>query len=248
MYNLGLVSVSFRSHTPEEILAAMRESGLSAVEWGSDIHAPATDGEKTAHIARLQSEYGIRCCSYGTYFRMGVQKPEEIYPYIRAAKQLGTDIIRIWCGNRSPVKYTEEEKRSLFDEALHLTEIAENEKVTLCLECHIGTWTETAEAALELMQLTASPHFRMYWQPNQFRSRDENLRSAEALAAYTHHIHCFHWIENSKLPLAKGIDIWREYLSRFQGEHHVLLEFMPDGLLSTLEVEAKTLKNIVKGL
>ena len=37
---LGLVSVSFRGHTPREILEEMKKVGLSCIEWGSDVHAP----------------------------------------------------------------------------------------------------------------------------------------------------------------------------------------------------------------
>ena len=40
MYSSGLVSISFRSHTPDEILRAAAESGLTQIEWGSDVHAP----------------------------------------------------------------------------------------------------------------------------------------------------------------------------------------------------------------
>ena len=39
-YHLGVVSVSFRQHTPEEILEATRAAGLSYIEWGSDVYAP----------------------------------------------------------------------------------------------------------------------------------------------------------------------------------------------------------------
>ena len=35
--NLGLCSISFRKHTPEEILRAMKEVGLSVIEWGSEL-------------------------------------------------------------------------------------------------------------------------------------------------------------------------------------------------------------------
>ena len=40
-YSLGLVSVSFRKNTPKEILEAVKEAGLSCIEWGSDAHAPS---------------------------------------------------------------------------------------------------------------------------------------------------------------------------------------------------------------
>ena len=35
--NLGLCSISFSKHTPEEILRAMKKVGLSVIEWGSEL-------------------------------------------------------------------------------------------------------------------------------------------------------------------------------------------------------------------
>ena len=48
-YRLGLVSVSFRPHTPEDILKAMQCAGLNYIEWGGDVHVPHGD-EKTARV------------------------------------------------------------------------------------------------------------------------------------------------------------------------------------------------------
>jgi len=53
-YNLGLVSITFRDKTPEEILSAMKDTGLSFIEWGSDVHAPKDDIERLEGIAALQ--------------------------------------------------------------------------------------------------------------------------------------------------------------------------------------------------
>ena len=50
--NLGLCSISFRKHTPEEILRAMKEVGLSVIEWGSDVHCSP---EKAEELAALQT-------------------------------------------------------------------------------------------------------------------------------------------------------------------------------------------------
>ena len=97
-YHLGLVSVSFRKHSPKEILEAVRASGLSCIEWGSDVHAPCDDIQRLNEIAELQSRYGICCSSYGTYFRLGETPMEELGSYMQAAKILGTDILRVWCG------------------------------------------------------------------------------------------------------------------------------------------------------
>ena len=109
-YDLGLVSVSFRKNSPEEILNAASAAGLSFIEWGSDVHAPCHDTERLKEIAALQKEYGIVCSSYGTYFRLGETRIEELETYIQAAKILGTDLLRLWCGVKSGKDMTKEER------------------------------------------------------------------------------------------------------------------------------------------
>ena len=53
-YRLGLVSVSFRQHSPEEILPAVKAAGLSCVEWGSDVHAPCNDIENLENMVERE--------------------------------------------------------------------------------------------------------------------------------------------------------------------------------------------------
>ena len=100
-YELGLVSVSFRQHDPKTITKAAQAAGLSFIEWGSDVHAPCRDVVRLREIASLQNEYGIFCSSYGTYFRLGETPIDELEDYVRAAKLLGTNILRLWCGRKS---------------------------------------------------------------------------------------------------------------------------------------------------
>lgn len=242
-YKYGLVSVSFRKHSPEEILQAMQKAGLTCIEWGSDVHCPP---EKAEEIAALQARYGITCCSYGTYFRLGVTPMEELPGYIAAAKTLGTDIIRLWCGNKDANEYTPAEKAALFDACKTAANIAENSGVVLCMECHISTYTNAKESALELMQAIASPNFRMYWQPNQYVSAEENLAYAKLLSPYTVHLHVFNWYRDKKFPLEEATDIWKQYLAFFERDKHLLLEFMPDGRLETLLPEANAMKEFGK--
>ena len=248
MYKLGLVSISFRQHTPEEILPAVKAAGLSCIEWGSDVHAPCTDEPRLYEIARLQKEYGIACCSYGTYFRLGVTPIEELPRYIHAAKILGTDILRLWCGNRNPEDYTPDEAASLLAECKAAAALAEAAHVTLCLECHMNTFTNDVRHALWLMEQTGSPHFRMYWQPHQFKTPEENMHYARVIAPYTKNIHVFNWSGHDKYPLGEAADLWRSYLAYFPCPSALLLEFMPDGQLKTLPMEAKALKKIAGGI
>ncbi len=243
-HKLGLVSVSFRKDSPEEILKAMQKAGLSYIEWGSDVHCPP---EKAEEIAALQAQYGIECCSYGTYFRIGETPCEELTDYIRAAKLLKTDVLRLWAGKgKEYADYSEAEKQAFFTECRRLAATAEAEGVILCMECHKGTFTNCKEGALELMQEVNSKHFRMYWQPNQDNPSEENLAYAALLADYTYHLHVFNWKGKEKMPLGGAVDLWREYLARFSGEHYLLLEFMPDGRIESLPAEADALRRITQ--
>ena len=242
----GLVSVSFRACSPEQILKSMRGCGLSHIEWGSDIHAVQDDPEALKQLAALQARYGVTCCSYGTYFRIGTTPVEELEAYISAAKILGTDILRLWCGDKGSQEYTDAEKETLFATCRALAEIAEKHDVTLCLECHNNTFTDRAEAALSLMQAVGSTHFKMYWQPNQYCAEEENLQYAAAIAPYTVNIHVFNWKQNERFPLSQAKTCWQGYLRQFDRSQILLLEFMPDDRIDSLPAEANALKEIAK--
>ncbi len=244
-YNTGLVSISFRKHSPEEILGAAKEAGLSCIEWGSDVHAPCHDTERVCEIAKLQEKYGICCSSYGTYFRLGETPLEELEHYIAAAKILGTDILRLWCGTKSGEALSEAEKQALISTCKRAAQIAEEEGVTLCMECHKSTYTERLEDALALMEAVDSPHFRMYWQPFQWQTEEENLAYAEAIAPYVRHLHVFQWKEKQRFSLNDGIEEWRHYLGKFGTPRTLLLEFMPDDQISSLMGEVEALRKIL---
>lgn len=243
-YRLGLVSVSFRQHTPEEIVKAAKSAGLSCIEWGSDIHAPCKDSERLKEIVSLQEKYGIFCSSYGTYFRLGQNSLDELDDYINAAKMLGTRILRLWCGSESGKNMTAEERERLFSECRRAAEIAENNDVILCMECHCGTFTENPEDTEILMKTVNSPCFRMYWQPFQWLDTDGSMAAAEITAPYTEHIHVFNWKGAERFSLNDGIDDWHRYLTAFPAPRTLLLEFMPDDNIETLPVEAEALKVI----
>lgn len=243
-HQLGLVSVSFRKHTPEQILQAMQQAGLGFIEWGSDVHAPCQDGQRLQELVALQNRYGIRCCSYGTYFRLGTDSVEELPQYIQAAAVLGTKILRLWCGSKNSQDYTPQERDALFAQCVAAARIAEAHDVVFCMECHNNTYTNCKEGALELMQAVDSPHFRMYWQPNQYRSVEENMTSARLLAPYTVNLHVFNWEADKQFPLAEAVPVWRAYVENFPGTHALLLEFMPDGRIESLQTEAASLKQL----
>lgn len=243
-YTYGLVSVSFRKNPPEEILSAMKDASLSVIEWGSDIHAPSDDLARLNELCALQKQYGISCSSYGTYFRIGVSEKSEIYAIIKAAEILGTDVIRLWTGNLPSADVTGELKEKLFLECKSLSEIAKDNGVKFCLECHNNTYTDNMDAAYELIRYVNSPNFKMYWQPNQFKTHEQNIACAKLLSPYTENIHVFNWEGKNKYPLIGAKDIWRDYLAQLGKDKTLLLEFMPDNSIQSLKAEADSLRII----
>ena len=244
-YRLGLVSISFRKHTPEEIIIAAKKAGLSCIEWGSDIHAPCRDLEALAKISSLQKLHGISCSSYGTYFRLGETPIEELSDYINAAKILGTNILRLWCGKKSGADMSEQEKASLIESCITAAKIAEKNGVTLCMECHKKTFTERVEDTEYLIKNVNSPSFRMYWQPFQWLSSDESLEIAKTISPYAEHIHVFNWSQDLRFPLGEAIEDWRRYISVFPVPRTLLLEFMPDDEIDSLDAEADALRRSI---
>ena len=246
-YQLGLVSRSFRKHTPEEIIQAVKAAGLSCIEWGSDVHAPCKDTDRLQSIAALQKEYGIECSSYGTYFNLETHSLNDLPDYIAAAGILGTNVLRLWGGTKKGADMTAEELSVFTNTCRRAAAMAEEAGVILCLECHMRSVTETPDCAVSLMETVTSPHFRMYWQPFQWLDTEGSLAVAKAVAPYARHIHVFNWRGGDRFPLLDAVEDWKAYLTAFTTPRTLLLEFMPDDRMESLPTEADALRAIIGG-
>ena len=91
--------------------------------------------------------------------------------------------------------------------------IAEEEGVTLCMECHQKSFTNVLEGALDLMHSVNSPAFRMYWQPSTTAPALDNIKYAQGIKDYVDTIHVFYYKDGKKGYLKDGKDDWRRYLS-----------------------------------
>ena len=247
-YQLGLVSISFRKYAPEEIIRAAKTAGLSCIEWGSDVHAPARDIPRLQEIVALQQKYGMACSSYGTYLNVENASAESLQAHVDAAKTLGTRILRLWCGSKRGDQMTDAERDAFFARCREVAEVAEKKDVIFCMECHHGTFTQRPEDAVALMQAVNSPHFRMYWQPFQWLDTAGSLAVARTVAPYTEHIHVFNWHGDGKFPLAEAVEDWKTYLTAFVTPRTLLLEFMPDDRIESLPAEADALRSIIGGI
>lgn len=246
MFKTGLVSISFRKNDVEEIIRKVSEAKLEYVEWGSDVHAPFDNFRAISNINSISEQYGVKTSSYGTYFKVGRDDPNDIKNYFSAAKSLGTNVLRVWIGLKGSADFSKEEKQRAYEDCIAISDMANDEGIVICCECHPKTLTDDVNSTLELMQNVSRDNFKMYWQPNQFISVEDNVLCAEKIAPYTVNIHVFNWKEKERYPLIESVDIWKRYLDKFDGTQTLLLEFMPDDDINSLYREAEALRRIIE--
>lgn len=85
----GLCSVTMREAPWQTVIDHAQSAGLSLIEWGSDVHVPPNDEELARAVSASMARAGLTSPSYGTYFRAGQTRPEELTGLIRTATALG---------------------------------------------------------------------------------------------------------------------------------------------------------------
>ena len=230
MFIPGIVSVTFRGHSPETVADLAAEAGLRAVEWGGDIHVPPTDPANAAHVGQLTRDRGLGVISYGSYFRAGYSAQADFAAELEAARQLGAPNIRIWAGKKGSADETD--RRTVADSIRVCADACADAGMTLSLELHGGTLTDNPDSALRLMDETAHENLHLYWQPNQHRDLPYNLDCLHRLLPHITNVHVFHWAGKEKFPLQEGESVWRQYIDILAGsgrDHGLLMEFVADG-------------------
>jgi len=245
MYRMGLASIAFRQLSVEEILTLAKNVGLASIEWGSDVHAPKDDLENIDRVRKLTEEAGLSCSSYGTYFNTSKDTPEDIRGYITAAKRLGVDTLRVWCWGH-PYTLLEEEIQTHYNNCRQIAKIAEEEGVMICAECHSDTLTHDAASSLAFMQALNSPNFKMYWQPCEFLTPEENIAFIKRVLPYVTNVHVYHYTNDAHHPLQEGQAVWAEYIKALGKDRLFILEHLPEHDPALLPQQAATLKTLLE--
>lgn len=247
---LGLCSVTFREKSVAEIIALVKEAGLETIEWGSDAHVPEIDSQNAKKVADQMAHAGLVSNSYGSYYQLG--SFTSFTPYIEVAKILGAATIRVWAGKQGSAETNLEFRALIVEDTKRIGKLAEAENITISLECHGQTLTDTPQSASQLMREINSPNVLLYWQPAESLTVVERMASLTELAPFISNVHVFHW-ENyqNRYPLAEGFDEWKQYIDKIREqsphEQDFLLEFVPgDDPVQGFFESAETLKKLVK--
>ena len=246
MNRTGIVSISFRDKTPEEIICAAIASGLDSVEWGGDVHVPHGNKETAKRVRDLTESAGLAMPEYGSYYIIGTPEKVSFSDVLLSADTLGCEAIRVWPGMNCPSdSITNEQYRAFVEDARRICDEGKDHKI--CLECHPKSLTDEYHTAIQLIKDIDRENLLMFWQPNQFKPPSYNFDSLHALLPFIYSAHVFSWERDAHYPLEKGKDAWSEYINILSSrEINYMLEFMHDNKIESLPEAARTLKGWLK--
>ena len=251
----GLTSVTFRSKTPEEIVALVAKAGLDGIEWAGDVHVPPDAISNARHVRMITQDAGLAVPSYGSYYRAGDPKtPEDAFTAVLAtAIVLGVDTIRVWAGTNGSAETSADDREKALDDLCRIGAMARDAGITVGCEYHCNTLTDTTESALQLAKTVAESNVKLYWQPPNGASIEYCRAGLEVILPYFCHLHMFSWDctgdEITRLPLADGKEWWKEYLQlivQAAPDSWALLEFVKDDSAEQFLEDAGTLKEWIE--
>ena len=238
----GLVSVTFRKKTPEEIITLCQKAELEGIEWGADVHAVSPEAARK--IRGLMGS--LEVFSLGSYYRLG--EGQDFGPILSTAEELEAPNIRIWAGTREPKDVSDDERKRMVEEARSIAELTQNKGITISFEYHGGTLTCRQSDAVALMNEINHPNIRIYWQPLPENAEDQ--RSAHIIElgkkGWLENIHVFQWKGLERFPLEEGFSHWKEWIcSASPYARNALLEFVRDDSEEQFLKDAAVLKSII---
>jgi sugar phosphate isomerase/epimerase len=247
MLTPGLVSITFRRLSPEEVIAWCVKAGVRCIEWGGDAHVPPGEVARAREVGRLTREAGLEVAAYGSYYRLGTNEAGGFEAVMANAVALGAPTIRVWAGRKGARETEVDERCELIADALRVADIAARHGITICLEYHGRTLTDERESVRALLGEMAHPNIEFLWQPTNGATIDECANRLIEVLPRLRNIHVFHWWPTAaeRHPLAEGEAAWRSYIEivRESGrDADLLLEFVRNDAPEQFLEDAATLQ------
>lgn len=239
----GLCSVTFRALPVPDVIRISAEAGLASIEWGTDIHVPIGDTPLAAIVGKQTRDAGLAVASLGSYFRCDTG---DVAALIETARSVGAPRVRVWAGSSASNDISAEERASISANLREATRRAADVGITLALEYHRGTLTDTLDSTIALLDEVNSPNLSTYWQPRQDAPAAVAVDELRSLGSRVSAVHVFSWWPGStRLPLPARTELWSEALplATALGVTDALLEFVPRDDPALLREEAAFLKS-----
>ncbi|MGZ4710554.1 MAG: TIM barrel protein, partial [Acidimicrobiales bacterium] len=161
----GLCSVTLRAQTVAEVAALAATAGLTAIEWGGDVHVPAGDDLAAAEARRCAEDAGLTVVSYGSYLSCTPNVDRHVGPVLDTTEALGTRAVRVWCPPGIEPGARAEDRAAVADAVAAVAVAAEGRGIDVYLEFHGGTITATAASTVALLDAVDAPNLFTAWQP-----------------------------------------------------------------------------------
>jgi sugar phosphate isomerase/epimerase len=250
----GVCSVTFRGLPADEVVDLAADGGLAAIEWGGDVHVAPGDTTEAERLRRRCAAHDLTCPSYGSYFFAGQTPPDELDAVVATAEALGASTVRVWAPygvapGADPVAVD-----SIVVALRDACDRAATRGLTLALEFHPDTLTETSESTCALLASVARPNLATYWQPRPGATPDAALAELRAVAPHLAHVHVFAWRRDStRLPLHERADMWTSALATIAAiappaDRVAYLEFVVDDDPVAFARDAATLRSWMREL
>lgn len=241
----GLVSVTFREHSIQDVVGFAADAGLTAIEWAGDVHVPPGDMAAAEEARTACGKRGLKVVSYGSYFRAGDTDQGEFSDVVRTATALGAPTIRVWAGSAGSAVATEEQRANVVTALRDAVDEAAAADLKVALEFHSGTLADTVKSTQSLLDDIDRSDLSAYWQPGRGTPPMLAAEQVRALLPRLSTIHAFSWArDGSREALADQEDMWTGVLSVAAGDdqpHPVLLEFVADDDPDAFRTDAQTL-------
>jgi sugar phosphate isomerase/epimerase len=255
MIKSGLVSVSFRNLNPIQIIDQCLRAGIEGIEWGGDAHVPHGDLKSAQQVARRCQDNGLQVASYGSYYRAGqATDPEMPSPeaVVETAAALGAPVIRVWAGSGNHEQLSPAERERVYEDLIHISELAARSGIDVAMEYHVQTLTETMEGADEVLEQITASNFHTFWQPHPLQDNHYRLESLQRVLHRLSHVHVYNWSKDwERYPLADAMEHWEQWLRLANpegGTRYALLEFFKDDSLEQFYEDAQTLNRMIANL
>ena len=255
-------TVTLRSHSPREIVSILKEVGIEAVEWAGDVHVPPGDTGKAEEVKALCDTNQITVVSYGSYYQCDLggqgkgpfQHDHGPEAALQTARALGVKALRVWAGRSGSETASAAYRDEVADCLRNFCDQADAEGMTVHLEFHRNTLTDTAASTVALMEAVAKRNLFSYWQPRHGVSVSNNIADIKLLGSRLSHVHVFHWILQAegtieRRPLKEGTERWRDYFQAIRqvpyDDRCAMIEFVKDDTLTQFNEDVAVLKSML---
>ncbi len=229
----GLVSITFRSKTPAEVIALALEAQTPLLEWGGDVHVPHGDVRAAREVGQRTREAGLQVAAYGSYYRVGVANGDVTFEQcLASAGALGAPVVRVWAGACGSAETSDEQRASVVEDTRRICRMAASENINVAYEFHGGTAADTLQSTWDLLTRAGSPNLRTLWQPQQTTNAAERVNEIVELMPWLANVHVFQGAGGRPDALDTGRGDWLTYLpflAKAKQPLGLLIEFVREG-------------------